>query len=243
MRKFGLLGKNIDYSFSKKYFNDKFENEKIDAEYVNFDIPKIEDFSLIITKNPRLSGMNVTIPYKMEVVKYLDELSEDAKEIKAVNVIMFEEASKLVGHNTDFIGFRDALSPHLRPQHTHALILGTGGASKAVAYALKTLGISYKFVSRTPDEDQFSYNTLTEAIIQKYSLIINTTPLGTFPNTDKYPEIPYHYIGKNHLVFDLIYNPAETSFMKKSKEHGAEAINGKKMLELQAEAAWSIWNS
>ena len=243
MRKFGLLGKNIAYSFSRKYFNDKFENEKIEAEYVNFDIPEITDFPLIITKNPTLSGMNVTIPYKLEVMNFLDDLSADAKEIEAVNVIKFENGGKLIGHNTDFIGFRDSLKPHLRPQHTHALILGTGGASKAVAHALKTIGISYKFVSRSASEEQYSYSELTEEIIQKYSLVINTTPLGTAPNTDQCPDIPYQHINKNHLVFDLIYNPAETKFMSNSKKQGATAVNGHKMLELQAEAAWAIWNS
>ncbi|MFC6858867.1 shikimate dehydrogenase family protein [Zunongwangia atlantica] len=243
MKKFGLLGKNISYSFSRKYFNEKFEKEKINAEYVNFDIPEITDFPLIITKNPTLSGMNVTIPYKLEVMKFLEDLSEDAKAIEAVNVIKFENGGKLIGHNTDFIGFRDSLKPHLRPQHTHALILGTGGASKAVAYALKTLGISYKFVSRSPLEDQFSYSDLNEEIIQKYSLIINTTPLGTFPDIENCPDIPYQFITKNHLVFDLIYNPSETKFMSNSKKGGATAINGNKMLQLQAEAAWLIWNS
>ena len=243
MEKFGLLGKNIAYSFSRKYFNEKFKNEKINAEYVNFDIPEIIDFPMIITKNPTLSGMNVTIPYKLEVMKFLDDLSEDAKEIEAVNVIKFEKGGKLIGHNTDFIGFRDSLKPHLRPQHTHALILGTGGASKAVAYALKTMGISYKFVSRTPIKEQYAYSDLNKEIIEKYSLVINTTPLGTFPNVDNCPDIPYQFMTKNHLVFDLIYNPAETKFMSNSKKQGAIAVNGHKMLELQAEAAWRIWNS
>lgn len=243
MKQYGLVGRNIDYSFSRGYFSEKFQKEKLDAKYSNFDLSNISEFPLLIKKTIHLAGLNVTIPYKVAIMDFLDDLAEDAKAIQAVNVIKFELGGKLVGYNTDFIGFRDSLHPFLRPQHTHALILGTGGASKAVAYALEKLGISYKFVSRTPKSDQFSYKNLTKEILLKYSLIINTTPVGTYPHTDDSPALPYHFITKNHLVYDLIYNPSTTRFMQKAKENGAMAVNGQNMLELQAEAAWRIWNS
>ncbi|WP_417885611.1 shikimate dehydrogenase family protein [Zunongwangia sp.] len=243
MKHFGLLGKNIDYSFSRGYFSEKFQKENINADYSNFDIADISEFPLLLEKSTNFAGLNVTIPYKVAIIDFLDDLAEEAKAIQAVNVIKFELGGKLIGYNTDFIGFRDSIRPYLQPQHTHALILGTGGASKAIAYALKTLGISYKFVSRTPKKNQFSYTELTKEILLKYSLLINTTPLGTYPDIKNCPDIPYQFITNNHLVYDLIYNPSVTSFMQKSKDNGATAVNGQNMLELQAEAAWRIWNS
>ncbi len=241
MRTFGLIGKNIDYSFSRKYFTEKFTKGKINAEYRNFDIPAISDFPNIIQKNS-ISGLNVTIPYKQEIIPFLNNLSEDAKNIGAVNTIKFEKNGSLTGHNTDFSGFQKALEPHLEKQHKKALILGTGGASKAVAYALKTLGIESRFVSRTASEFQFSYDNLNEEILNHYHLIINCTPLGTFPDIEKHPELPFQYLSQAHLIFDLIYNPGETRLMKLASQKGAKTLNGLRMLELQAEKAWEIWN-
>ena len=242
MRTFGLLGKNIDYSFSRKYFSEKFSSENIDAEYKNFDIADISGFSEVIRNNP-LSGLNVTIPYKEAVIPYLDHLDPHSTEIKAVNTIKFEKDGSLCGYNTDYWGFLEALKPHLHANHKKALILGTGGASKAIAYALNLLDISFKFVSRNPEKNQFSYSDLDKKILENYHLIINSTPLGTFPDVEKCPSIPFKYITENHLIFDLIYNPSETKLMKKAAAKGAKTLNGLEMLKLQAEKAWAIWNS
>ena len=242
MRLFGLLGKNIDYSFSRKYFSEKFEAEEIDAKYVNFDIPSIDQFPEILKKNQPVTGMNVTIPYKQEVMQFLNELDENAEKIGAVNTLKFGKDGHLKGFNTDYIGFTEALKPHLQRHHDRALILGTGGASKAVAYALQKLDIEYQFVSRSPQPEQLSYNDLTSAVISENKLIINSTPLGTFPKTNAAPPLPLETITSEHLLFDLIYNPSETLLMKQFSERGAKAINGYKMLVFQAEAAWKIWN-
>ncbi len=242
MRTFGLLGRNIDYSFSRKYFTGKFQKEHIDAQYLNFDISSIDEFSNVI-KNNVISGLNVTIPYKQQVIPFLDHLDAHSTEIGAVNTIKFEKDGSLCGYNTDYWGFLESLKPHLKPQHNNALILGTGGASKAIAYALNILNIDFKFVSRSPQENQFSYEMLDEQIMGTYTLIINCTPLGTFPNTEESPTIPIEYIRESHLIFDLIYNPSETQLMKKASEKGATCVNGLRMLELQAEKAWEIWNS
>ena len=242
MKTFGLIGKNIDYSFSRKHFSEKFSNENIDAEYVNFDIPSIEKFPEII-KNNSISGLNVTIPYKEEIIPFLNQLDLHSREIKAVNTIKFEKDGSLTGYNTDYWGFMESLKPHLLSHHTKALILGTGGASKAIAYALQLLGIQFKFVSRKAGKDQFSYNELEKYILNDYSLIINCTPLGTFPNTELCPEIPFQHISGKHLVYDLIYNPSETKLMRLAAEQGASTFNGLEMLKLQAQKAWSIWNT
>ncbi|MGA8852965.1 MAG: shikimate dehydrogenase [Christiangramia sp.] len=242
MRTFGLLGKNIDYSFSRKYFSEKFSSENIDAEYKNFDIADISGFSEVIRNNP-LSGLNVTIPYKEAVIPYLDHLDPHSTKIKAVNTIKFEKDGSLCGYNTDYWGFLEALKPHLHANHKKALILGTGGASKAIAYALNLLDIPFKFVSRNPEKNQFSYSDLDTKIIENYHLIINSTPLGTFPDVEKCPSIPFKYITENHLIFELIYNPSETKLMKKAAAKGAKTLNGLEMLKLQAEKAWAIWNS
>lgn len=244
MNKFGLIGKNINYSFSRSYFKNKFEKENItNATYVNFDIDTIEAFSNQIKKTPHLKGLNVTIPYKESIIPFLDKLSKKAKAIGAVNTIRITKKGKFVGHNTDCYGFSKSLKPQLLPGHQKALILGTGGASKAVAYSLQELGITYAFVSRNLNVGvTYSYDSLSPSIIEKHGLIINCTPLGTHPNVKASPNIPYHALTKKHLLFDLIYNPAETVFLSEGKKRGARTINGLKMLEFQAEKAWKIWN-
>jgi shikimate dehydrogenase len=241
-RLFGLLGKNISYSFSSGYFGEKFEKLQLDTHsYVNFDIPTIEKFPSLLSQS--INGMNVTIPYKQEIIPFLDEIDAEAQEIGAVNTIKFLDSGKLKGFNTDVYGFKNSLLPLLKPHHTKALILGTGGASKAVDYALKSLHIETLFVSRkTTESDQISYDELTEEIIADYTIIINCTPLGTFPNVERCPKIPYQYITENHLLYDLIYNPAETTFLQKGKKQGAIIKNGLEMLQLQAEKSWQIWN-
>ncbi|TNJ45706.1 shikimate dehydrogenase [Tamlana fucoidanivorans] len=244
MNKLGLLGRNISYSFSRAYFKEKFKKEQIkDTSYENFDIENINLFPSIIKNTKGLKGMNVTIPYKEDVMPFLDEIDKEAKAIGAVNTIKITKKGKLIGYNTDCYGFKKSLEPFLKPNHTRALILGTGGASKAVAYALKELGISYAFVSRTIKGGvTFSYDTLTQSDIENHHIIINCTPLGTFPNIEVCPEIPYQAFTKSHILFDLIYNPEETKFLKRGKQNGATIINGLNMLKLQAEKAWSIWS-
>lgn len=239
---YGLLGKNISYSFSQGYFTKKFETLGLRKhKYINFDIQKIDDFASVLKDNPNLKGMNVTIPYKEEIIPFLDNLDRKAKHIGAVNTIKFTPDG-LKGFNTDCYGFKNSLKPLLKSHHRKALILGTGGASKAVAYALDELGIGYKFVSRKPSDKKLSYDHLSKRIIKEHTLIINCTPLGTFPNVQNKPEIPYGHLNSEHLLYDLIYNPAETSFMKAGKYYGSKTCNGLRMLELQAEKAWKIWN-
>lgn len=240
--KFGLVGRNIDYSFSRGYFSKKFEAEQIPHTYQNFDIPTIENFPTIIKNTSKLKGLNVTIPYKQSVIPFLDDLAETAKHIGAVNTIQILDNGKLIGHNTDYYGFKTSLSPLLKSYHKKALILGTGGASKAVAYALKHLNIAFDYVSRTQKNDvTFTYKTLSETIISQYQIIINCTPMGTFPNIEESPDILYSALNETHILYDLIYNPEETKFLKLGKQKGATTINGLKMLKLQAEKAWEIW--
>lgn len=244
MRNFGLIGFPLGHSFSKRYFSEKFETEKIDARYELYELEKIEKFSDLI-QDVELSGLSVTIPYKEQVIPYLHELDETAAQIGAVNAIRFiRTADKLIlkGYNTDAIGFENSLKPHLKPQHNKALILGTGGASKAIIYVLGKLGIECKSVSRTAQNGQLSYADLNENLLADYKLIVNATPLGTFPNTNACPDIPYQYLSNEHLLFDVVYNPSETLFMKKGIEKGAYALNGEAMLIGQAVAAWEIWN-
>ena len=236
---YGLVGRNISYSFSRKYFLNKFINDVLtDHDYRNFDIQEIEDFEDILSIN-NLAGFNVTIPYKQSIIPYLDKVHKKALKIGAVNTVKITKKGKLVGYNTDEYGFRKSLKPFLKEKHKTALILGTGGASKAVAYALKKLGITYQFVSRS---GVLNYENLTEDIIKKHLIIINCTPLGTFPKIEDHPKIPYKGIGNEHILYDLIYNPEETTFLKKGKEKSAAICNGHKMLILQAEKAWEIWN-
>ena len=245
MKKFGLIGYPLGHSFSKNFFNEKFHSENIDAEYVNFEIPSIKEFPKILLENPNLAGMNVTIPYKEQVIPYLDELVPDAKTIGAVNVIKIirqKGKTKLIGHNSDIIGFMQSIEPLLESQHKKALILGTGGASKAVFHGLTQLGVEAKFVSRTPKEGMFTYEDLTPEVMDEYKVIVNCTPVGMYPRADEYPNIPYECITPNHLLYDLLYNPNTTLFMKKGADKGAVTKNGLEMLLLQAFAAWDIWN-
>ena len=243
MNKLGLLGKNISYSFSRAYFKKKFTEEKIDnVSYENFDIKDISLFHDLIKNSSDLKGLNITIPYKEAVIPFLDKLNKKAKEIGAVNTIKITKNNKLIGYNTDCYGFKKSLKPFLKSHHKNALILGTGGASKAIAYSLRKLNIDYHYVSRNIKKDvDFTYSMLTKDIIKQHQIIINCTPLGTFPNIDVCPDIPYEAITKDHILYDLIYNPEETKFLKLGKKHQATIINGLNMLKLQAEKAWSIW--
>ena len=245
MKHFGLIGHPLTHSFSKAYFNEKFRQEGLDCDYDNYDL---EDLSLI--KQSNLLGFNVTIPYKEAIVPYLDELDEVAAEVGAVNTVKVMPNGRLKGFNTDVIGF-EALIPHssfLIPHSTlltphSSLILGTGGASKAVQYVLKKHGIAFHLVSRDTAKGDYTYAQLTSDIIKEHLLIINTTPLGTFPNVTEAPPIPYEAISPNHALIDLIYNPEETLFLKYGRKHGAKILNGLGMLHAQAEASWEIWNS
>jgi shikimate dehydrogenase len=243
--KFGLVGKNISYSFSKKYFTEKFEKLNLkNYKYVNFDIPEIEEFPfLLYHREEEFRGLNVTIPYKQSIIKYLDDLSENAKAIGAVNTIKITHDNELIGYNTDIYGFTNSIKPLLNIESKKALILGTGGASKAIAFSLKKMGIDFKFVSRSKSGNVLLYNELDEKILENHQIIINCTPVGTFPNINEKPQIPYSFITKNHIAFDLIYNPEETAFLKAAKKQGAKIKNGLEMLQLQAEKSWEIWNS
>lgn len=241
---YGLIGFPLGHSFSQDYFNQKFEAEGIDARYVNFEIPEIEDFHRVIDDNPTLAGLNVTIPYKQQVINLLDEMDPEAAEIGAVNVIKFIRRNgrlSLKGYNSDCIGFRDSIAPLLTEERTHALVLGTGGAARAVSYALKSLGIEVQLVSRSSRPGVLSYSELTEEIMSSHKIIVNTTPLGMYPHIDECPDIPYKMLTPDHLCYDLLYNPDITLFMKRSEEMGAETKNGLEMLLLQAFAAWNIW--
>lgn len=243
MKVFGLIGRKLSHSFSKKYFTEKFENEKLhDHSYALFELESIAGIRKILSIES-LAGLNVTIPYKTEVIPYLDSLDERASRIGAVNVIAYRNG-KFIGYNSDYYGFRTSLETWMGPaaKSVQALILGTGGASKAVSVALEDLGITYKFVSRTPDTDQFAYEQLDRDIMGDYHLLINTTPLGMSPETRTCPQLPYSAMGPNHYLYDLVYNPETTLFMKQGQEAGARTMNGLKMLYLQAEASWSIWN-
>lgn len=244
MKKLGLLGKNIGYSFSRNYFTQKFIKEGITNafSYENFDISTIEDFPKILQNNPELIGLNVTIPYKEEIIPYLDELSENAKQIGAVNAIKILPNGKLFGDNTDYFGFTESLKPILKSHQKKALILGTGGAAKAIAFGLQQLHIDFTFVSRLAKENTLAYEDLDEKTGEVYQIIINCTPLGTFPNTEVCPDIPYDLFTKNHIAYDLIYNPEKTTFLSKAEENGATIKNGHEMLVLQAEKAWKIWH-
>lgn len=248
MDKYGLIGYPLKHSFSIVYFNEKFKAENIDAEYVNFEIPRIEEFMEVVEENPNLCGLNVTIPYKEQVIPYLDELDKDTAKIGAVNVIKIirqpKGKVKLVGYNSDIIGFTRSIEPLLKPDvHTHALILGTGGASKAIFRGLENLGIKSSFVSRTKKNDEvMTYEELTPEVMQQYKIIVNCTPVGMYPKVDECPAIPYDQLTTDHLLYDLLYNPDETLFMKKGRAQGATVKNGLEMLLLQAFAAWEIWH-
>ncbi|HEV8284240.1 MAG TPA: shikimate dehydrogenase [Chitinophagaceae bacterium] len=242
MRLFGLIGYPLTHSFSKSYFAEKFKKEGIeDCKYENFPIASIDDLPRILNENPDLQGLNVTIPYKESILPFLDKKNDLVKQTGACNCIKMVN-SKWVGYNTDVIGFERSLLSKLNPENRNALILGTGGAAKAVEFVLRKLGISYKHVSRYPSIKNLSYEQLTPQLMAKSTLIINTTPLGMFPKITEAPPLPYDLVTKKHLLFDLIYNPEKTLFLKKGEEQGAVIQNGYEMLIYQAEESWKIWN-
>ena len=276
MTTYGLIGYPLGHSFSRKFFTEKFEKEEIDAQYLNFEIPSIEEFPEIIKNNPELRGLNVTIPYKQQVMQYLDEISEEAKAIGAVNVVRIERPSpqpspimgretmrnagnkpdglpikgdmseglrgSLIGYNSDVIGFVESIKPLLKPHHKKALILGTGGASKAIRYGLeKKLGMKTLFVSRSAREGMITYEEVTAEVLKEYEVIVNCSPVGMYPHVDECPALPYEAMNENNLLYDLVYNPLETLFMKKGAEQGATVKNGLEMLHLQAIASWKFW--
>ncbi len=246
MEKYGLIGYPLKHSFSYKFFGEKFAKESIDAEYNNYEIADINILSSIIASDPNIKGLNVTIPYKEQVLQFLDELDETAKAIGAVNVIkIIRKGDKTIlkGYNSDLIGFQNSIQPMIdRSLHTKALILGTGGASKAVEYGLKKLGLETKYVSRSAKAGAFTYADLTPEILAEFKVIVNASPVGTFPNVDDCPAIPYEYLTNSHLLYDLVYNPPITRFLELGAKQGAKIKNGGEMLQLQAIAAWGIWN-
>lgn len=244
MRQFGLIGKTLKHSFSKKYFSEKYQKEGIsDANYELFELKSIQEFPQLVKSHMDLVGLNVTIPYKLEVMDFLDELDEHAQAIQAVNTIKVLSNGQLKGYNTDYFGFKDSLTDGWQLDQVSALVLGTGGASKAVEKALFDLGIPYQMVSRQRSDDRLSYDQLTDKLVKENKLIINTTPLGTFPDVDQKPKLNYEAIGKDHFLFDLVYNPENTAFMQAGQANGAQTKNGYLMLVGQAEKAWEIWNS
>jgi shikimate dehydrogenase len=240
MRRFGLIGKTLGHSFSKNYFFKKFEELHItDCSYENFELQSVDLFPRLLQDTPYLAGLNVTIPYKEAILPFLHQQTDEVASIGACNCIRVE-GERLIAFNTDWIGFSRSLEPFMESHHNQALILGSGGAAKAVQYALSQLGIEWKVVSRR--NGQLAYAELDKMVMQEHTLIINTTPLGMYPNTNEAPVIPYEFIGKEHLLFDLIYNPAETLFLQKGKAQGATVLNGERMLVIQAEESWRIWN-
>jgi len=250
MSQYAIIGKNLSHSFSRTYFEKKFKALKLnDYKYLNFDISGIDELKTILDNHPNLKGFNVTMPYKESIIPFLDELSPEAKSIGAVNCVKIlphtepGRSGLRIGYNTDVFGFASSIKPFLEPQHNKALVLGTGGSSKAVAFALKNIGVEVYFVSSSKQQpNTFTYVQLNEQVISAFKLIVNTTPLGLFPNESGCPNIPCQFITDQHLCYDLIYNPEETLFLKKAKESGAVVINGLSMLQLQAEKSWEIWN-
>lgn len=242
---YGLIGYPLGHSFSQDYFNKMFESEGIDAGYLNFELPDIGDLMEAIAQYPNLYGLNVTIPYKEQVIPYMDEMDSVAAEIGAVNVIKFYGSGtnlRLKGYNSDVIGFTDSIAPFINDKRKKALVLGTGGAAKAVCYGLRQLGLEVQSVSRTSRPGVISYGEITPETVADHKVIVNTTPLGMYPHVDSCPDIPYSALTSDHLCYDLLYNPDTTLFMRKAAEHGAETKNGLEMLLLQAFAAWQIWN-
>ena len=243
MKRFGLLGRTLTHSFSKNYFANKFEKEGIkDAFYENFELKTAADLPGLLSAHPDIKGLNVTIPYKEDVLQFLTEKNEIVEAIGACNTIKIE-GEKLTGYNTDVIGFRKTLEPQLKPHHKKALVLGTGGASKAICYVLTELGIKPQLVSRRKGDGQCGYEDLGEELLSTHYLIINTTPLGMYPNVDADPPVPYEFITPQHFLFDLIYNPPKTKFLLEGEKRGAQICNGYQMLVEQAEASWRIWSS
>lgn len=243
---YGLLGYPLGHSFSKGFFSEKFQKEGIPARYLNFEVPSIEMLDDVLLEHPKLRGFNVTIPYKEAILPHLDHISAEAEKIGAVNVVKVDWADDipiLTGHNTDVVGFQQSLLTHLRPHHREALVLGTGGASKAVFYALKRMGITPHYVSRNAQPGILTYAHLGSEWMERCQIIVNCTPLGMSPNVDTCPDIPYEMIGAQHLLYDLVYNPEETLFLHIGKKQGAQIKNGAEMLRIQALEAWKIWNS
>ena len=245
MDKYGIIGYPLGHSFSPGFFNEKFKNEGIDAVYERYELSQIDLLPEIIASNPELCGLNVTIPYKQQIMQYLDELSEEAREIGAVNVVKVTHNGKnvhLKGFNSDVIGFSRSIEPLLEKHHKKALILGTGGAAQAIDYGLKQLGLETIKVSRYERPDTIQYDKITPDVIKEYKVIINCTPIGMYPNTEECPKLPYEAMDSQHLLYDLIYNPDTTLFMKKGMERGAVVKNGLEMLLLQAYASWEFWH-
>lgn len=273
MKTYGLIGFPLGHSFSRAFFTERFRREGTDAQYLNFELRAIDELPQVLAAHPDLCGFNVTIPYKQQIIPWLDALSDEARAIGAVNVVrvthegdaanekaykknekafsadevpsLWDDPSRpwrLTGYNSDVIGFMDSIRPFLVPHHCRALVLGTGGASQAVTYGLKQLGLEVKRVSRTPHEAVWGYADVTPDVLRDYTVIVNCTPLGMYPKTDVCPPLPYNVIGCEHLLYDLVYNPEETLFLQKGREHGATVKNGLEMLHLQALAAWKIWN-
>lgn len=243
MRVFGLIGYPLGHSFSKKYFADKFEREGITGNvYELYPLAQIGQIEELLNSTPNLAGLNVTIPYKEQVIPYLDSMSPVVEEIGACNCIHIQDGH-LMGYNTDVIGFSGSLLPKLKPHHKQALILGTGGSSKAVAYTLKELSIPFLQVSRNPSEGMIGYEEIDQSMLESHTLLINTTPVGMYPDIAKAPAIPYQFIGADHYLFDLVYNPERTRFLQEGILRGATVKNGSDMLVIQAEESWKIWNS
>ena len=245
-RKFGLIGFPLSHSFSRKFFTEKFASEGIEAVYLNFELENIGELNRLIAAHPDLEGFNVTIPYKEQIIRYLEQIEGEAAQIKAVNTVKIDRSGSQIslhGYNTDIHGFQESIKPLLQQYHHKALVLGTGGASKAVMKALGNLGIDAMLVSRNPEEKgEISYNDLDEDVVDSYKIVINTTPIGTYPNIEGCPAIPFEWITSRHLLFDLVYNPEVTEFLRQGSARGATIKNGLEMLHLQALAAWEIWN-
>ena len=238
---YGIIGYPLGHSFSRGFFTEKFAREGIDAQYLNFEIPDAGMLIDVLSDNPGLRGLNVTLPHKQAVIPLLDELSDEAREIGAVNVIRVRNG-RLKGFNSDIIGFTESIRPLLQPHHKQALVLGTGGASKAICVGLKRLGLEWKYVSRTPREGMITYQDITAETLQDYTVIVNCSPVGMFPKVDQAPAIPYEFLTPRHLLFDCVYNPEDTLFMQRGKAQGATVKNGLEMLHLQAIASWRFWN-
>lgn len=243
---YGLIGTSLSHSFSMDFFNQKFMSEGIDAQYFNFELNDIGELMTIFSEYSNLEGLNVTMPYKEKVIPFMDQLDETAEKVGAVNVIKIIKGTsagviKLVGYNTDYLAFRNSIEPMLSKEMDKALVLGTGGASKAVKAALESLGVEVDFVSRRKTASTITYEELTKQMIATHKVIVNTTPLGTYPNTEICPDIPYRFLTSSHLCYDLVYNPSETMFMKNSADFGAQVKNGLEMLLLQAFESYRIW--
>ena len=242
---FGLLGFPLIHSFSRRFFTEKFQREQLDAEYLNFELPSIDELPSLLASHPALQGFNVTIPYKEQIIPFLDELSEEAATIGAVNCVCIERKSgavRLKGYNADVIGFVRSIQPLLQSHHQHALVLGTGGAYKAVCYGLRRLGIQPMLVSRHPRQGVLTYQDISEETLRQYTVIVNCSPVGTFPHSDECPDIPYQYLTHQHLLYDLVYNPDKTLFLQRGEQQKAVIKNGLEMLHLQALASWEFWN-